>query len=247
MRKFSTAFISLLLFCTFARAQENPDTIEPVQQEHVRETIKPAALPFGFYIGSQVIFSNTGNKADTPVGIAVNFGCEYEYRALQHLNVSPSLDFSFFHYGLIGGRAHICEIENRTALTFTFLADMPVLASFDIHNWNISFGGGLAFLVRFGVLDFGVKPEEKNSAGVTAKQEVKTINSFFWKNGRFIYPSFRFKAAYTFESGWKTGLQAKLFLPLHNAWDKAKPQFSDGMILQIGIIIHPAKRQKIKK
>lgn len=247
MRKLSAALIYILLFCNFVLAQENFGTIEPVQEEQVIENIKPAAMPFGFYIGSEVIFSNTGNKADTPAGIAVNFGGEYEYRALKHLNISPSLDFSFFHYGLINGRAHICEIENRTALTFTLLADIPVLASFDINSWNVSFGGGVSFLVRFGVLDFGVKPNEKNFTGITAKEEVKKINSFFWKNGRFIYPSFRFKAAYTFESGWKTGLQAKLFLPISNAWDKAKPQFSDGIILQIGIIIHPAKRQKIKK
>ena len=247
MRKFSAVLIYSLFFCSFILAQENSDTIENIREEQGTENIKPVPIPVGFYIGSQVIVSNTGNKVDTPAGIAVNFGGEYEYRALKHLNFSPSLDFSFFHYGLINGRAHICEIENRTALTFTFSLDMPVLASFDINRWNISFGGGLVFLVRFGILDLGVKPEEKNSAGVTAKEEVKKINSFFWKNGRFIYPSFRFKAAYTFESGWKIGLQTKFFLPICNLWDKTKPKFSDGMIVQIGIIIHPAKRKKIKK
>lgn len=230
---------------------EAPSSAEAVIESNEGEAKSPS--PFGFYFGSEVVISATGRTADPPAGVSLNLGGEYEYRILKHLSIAPSLDFSFFHYGWISGKtaeklplnkAYICETENRTALTFAFLLDMPVLAVFDVKDWTVSFGGGLSFLTRFGVLEPGVKPEEKGrDGGLPAKEELKKINAYFWENGRFFYPSFRFKTEYTFASGWKTGIQLKAFLPVFNLWDKEAPKFSDGMIIQIGVILHPAKRK----
>lgn len=251
----SSVFSLILALLSCAYAQEAAVELPPAEQtrEPVPDNTNAASL-FGFYLGSEIIISKTGRKVDPPAGLSLNIGFECEYRVLKHLTLAPSLDFSFFHYGWIAGinkngdpvnKTYICEPENRTALTFVFLLDMPVLAAFDINSWTVAFGGGLALLSRFGALEPGVSADEKSSLNsLTAKEELQKINRWFWQNGRFFYPSFRFKTEYTFDSGWKTGIQLKAFLPIFNLWDSAKSRFSDGLIVQVGVILHPAKTKR---
>lgn len=203
--------------------------------------IKP--YPFGFYFGTSIILCDTEQNANSPASIAFNLGCEYEYKFAKYVAIHPSVDFSFFHYGWLNRRAYITELENRTALVFNFMADIPVLVHFNLKSWSISFGGGLGFLIRFGVLEPGVNANEQLTKGITASQEIKEINKYLWKNGRFLYPSLRFKTEYTFNSGWKVGIMLKTYIPIFNSWDKLEPQihFIEGTIIQTGVIIHPAK------
>lgn len=207
------------------------------------EDHKISPFPFAFYIDSLVTLSAPDEKNTPTVSPSINAGMEYEYRILKHFYFSPSLDLSLLHYGLKNSKAYICEIENRTALTFNMFVDFPLLAGFDINSWNIAFGGGIAFLVRFGMLDIGVDPNQNSHDGsLSAKEEVKGINSYFWQNGRFFRPSLQFKFSYTFSSGWRTGLQTRLFFPIANLWDNTHPKFADDLAIQIGIIIYPARK-----
>ena len=248
--------LSVLILINPAFSQEKQSPSDSTQTEIIEkkpaaengtqtESVKKKPSPFGFYLGTGVVVSRSDKEEDPPAGAAFNFGGEYEYRFAKYGAINPSVDFSFFHYGWTGKKAAITEIENRTALTFNLLTELPLMMVIDIKQWTVSFGGGIGFLIRFGVLEPGVKPKERTpGSSLTAAEELGAINRYFWQNGRFFYPTLRFKTEYTFTSGWKTGLQIKTALPIFNAWDKAvpKPPFADGMLIQIGVILHPAQR-----
>lgn len=229
-------FLSLNIY-----SQENEEQKQETEEniEIQKDSLIKVPSDFGFYFGTQIIFSSLKNLAAPQMGTALNLGAEYEYKGIKMLSIVPSLDFSLFHYGLYNKKAHICEIENRVALTMSFLLDTPIMARFDIKSWTLSIGGGLAFFIRIGLLEPGIKPEEPGPEGLKASEEVKAINRYFWQQGRFIYPSLRTKVEYTLPSGWKTGVQLKTFLPLSNLWDKIKNKNSDGLIIQAGIVLHP--------
>ena len=244
---FSTLLLIFLSFNIYAQEskpkQEAEQKTEETNEADQTEVLTKIPSDFGFYIGTEMVFSSLKKQAAPPMGTALNLGAEYEYKGIKKLSIVPSLDFSLFHYGLRRKKAYICEIENRTALTMSLLLDVPFLARFDLHPWTISIGGGLALFMRFGLLEPGIKPEETGTEGLSLVKEVQEINRYFWQNGRFIYPSLRFKTEYTMASGWKVGVQLKAYLPFSNLWDKLKNKWSDGIIVQAGIVLHPAVKK----
>lgn len=244
---FSTLLLIFLSFNIYTQEAASKQEIEQ-KTEETNEAEKTEALTkvpsdFGFYFGTEMVFSSLKKHPAPPMGAALNLGAEYEYKGIKMLSIVPSLDFSLFHYSFYKKKAYICEIENRTALTMSVLLDVPFLARFDLKRWTISVGGGLAFFLRFGLLEPGIKPEETGAEGLSAAKEVREINRYFWQNGRFIYPSLRIKAEYTLTSGWKAGVQLKTYLPLSNLWDKLVNKSSDGLIVQAGIVLHPAVKK----
>ncbi len=242
MKKFILFLFGLIFsFSVFAQTVKN--TAE--KKETAEESVTKETSNFGFYFGPQIIFSDTVRDYDPKLGISGNIGFEYEYQPIKYFSLNPSLDISIFHYDFLqnsfGGQAYICEIETRTAFTIAFLADLPAMATFDVDSWIFSAGGGLAFLLRGAFLEPGVKADDVNSDGTSVKDALKSINSYFWKNGRFFYTSLGFKIEYKFDSGWKTGFKFKSFIPVLNVMDSSKKKFSDSLILQMSIILHPPK------
>lgn len=211
--------------------------------EETNTVQKPS--PWGFYFSSNIIINKPDNENKTiPAAVSLSAGTEYEYEFAKYLMVNPSLDISVFHYLWTGSAAALSEPENRTALVFLTKAELPLSFVFKTGNWTFTTGAGIAFFIRFGVLDMGVKPGDRGRVGLTAKEEIKFINKHFWKDARWLYPSMRFKTEYTFASGWKTGAMINIYLPLFNAWAKPKTPFSNELMLQLGIILHPVKKNK---
>ncbi|AIN94129.1 hypothetical protein [Treponema putidum] len=251
IKKTNLFFFILLIMCLsfniYAQEtepkQESEQKTEEVNEADQAKVLTNVPSDFGFYFGTEIIFSSLKKQAAPPIGTALNLGAEYEYKGIRAVSIIPSLDFSLFHYSLYKEKAYICEIENRTALTMSFLVDVPFLARFDLNPWTISIGGGLALFMRFGLLEPGIKPEETGAEGLSAVKETKEINKYFWQKGRFIYPSLRFKTEYTMTSGWKAGVQLKAYLPISNLWDNLKNKSSDGLIVQVGIVLHPAVKR----
>ncbi|UTC74212.1 hypothetical protein E4O03_08130 [Treponema sp. OMZ 792] len=240
---FSTLLIICLSFSIYAQEAEQKQEAEKTNEANQTEISTKTPSDFGFYIGTAIIFSSLKKHTAPPMGTALNLGAEYEYKGISTLSIVPSLDFSLFHYGLYKKKAYICEIENRSALTMSFLLDVPFLVRLEFKPWTISMGGGLAFFMRFGLLEPGIKPDDPGTEGLKTSEEVKEINRYFWQQGRFIYPSLRIKAEYTLPSGWKAGVQLKTYLPLSNIWDKLKNKSSDGLMIQAGIVLHPAVKR----
>lgn len=208
-------------------------------------------FPYGFYFGPKFVI----NKVDeeglyTPFEASFALGFEYEYRILKYFGIQPSFELSFLHYLWTGKMAALSEIENRTAFTFAFTAELPFMLVFDIQRWSLSFGTSLAVLLRFSALDLGIKGDDIGVNGITAKEEVSKINSYLWQEGKWFYPALRAKVEYTLENGWKAGLLFSAYIPISNAWASGKAEtssgripFVHGSIFNLCVIMHPGKRK----
>lgn len=248
---FSTLLLIFLSFNIYTQETEAKQEIEQKTEETNKadqtEVLTKVPSDFGFYFGTEIILSSLKKRVSQPFSTALNFGAEYEYKGIKYFSIVPSLDFSIFYYSLLNQKAYICEIENRTGLAMSFLLDTPFMARFDIKSCTISIGGGLAFFIRYALLAPGINPSASGSGGLSTAAELKEINKYFWQKGRFFYPSLRFKTEYTFTSGWKTGLQIKTFFPLSNAWDNTACKWTDGLIIQAGVVLHPPVKKTITR
>ncbi|MGP1439220.1 MAG: hypothetical protein ACTTJ3_00580 [Treponema sp.] len=221
-------------------AQENSNDLE----------VEARTFPYGFYFGPKFVVSQVDEQGCySPFEASFALGFEYGYRVAKYFEIQPSFELSFLHHLWTGKMVALSEIENRTAFTFAFTAELPFMLAFDVQRWTLSFGASLALLIRFSALDLGVKGDEIGRNRITAKEEVSKINSYFWQEGRWFYPAIRAKCEYTFESGWKAGLLFSAYLPISNIWASPKAETSSGKIpffhdsiFNLAIIIHPGKK-----
>lgn len=208
-------------------------------------------FPYGFYFGPKFVVNQVDDEGlYTPFEVSFALGFEYEYRAAKYFEIQPSFELSFLHHLWTGKMASLSEVENRTAFTFAFTAELPLMLAFDIQKWSLSFGASLAVLMRASALDLGIKGEDVGRNRITAKEEVAKINSYFWQEGRWFYPALRAKVEHTFESGWKVGLLFSAYLPISNAWASpnaetasGKVPFAHDSIFNLAVIMHPGKRK----
>ncbi|MGP1437549.1 MAG: hypothetical protein ACTTKH_00585 [Treponema sp.] len=220
-------------------------------QETVEDEGEAITFPYGFYFGPKFVVNQVDDEGlYTPFEASVAFGFEYEYRAAKYFEIQPSLELSFLHHLWTGKMASLSEIENKTAFTFAFTAELPLMLAFDIQKWTVSFGPSLAVLIRFSALDLGIKGSDIGNNKITASEEVAKINSYFWQEGRWFYPALRTKCEYTFNTGWKVGLLFSAYLPISNIWASAKAETSTGKIpffhdsiFNLSIIMHPGKKK----
>lgn len=221
------------------------------QEEKELSEKEVVTFPYGFYFGPKFVLNKVDDEGlYTPFDVSFALGFEYEYRIVKYFEIQPSFELSFLHYLWTGKMASLSEVENRTAFTFAFTLELPLMLIFDIQKWSLSFGTSLAILFRFSALDLGIKGSDVGINGITAKEEVSKINQYLWQEGRWLYPALRAKCEYTFESGWKAGLLFSAYLPISNAWASSKAEtssgkipFVHGSIFNLAVIMHPGKRK----
>jgi len=232
------------------KSDPNANTSASENSVNNEEVTKYKTLPYGFYIGAKFVTNKIDyEEKNIPFVAVATAGFEYEYK-VKYFSLQPSFDLSFMHYLWTGSMACHAENENRTAFTIAFTAELPFMLNFDIQRWNIAFGTSFAFLARVSALDLGVKANESVvEGGLTAKDEVATINKYHWQSGRFFYPAIRLKTEYTLENGWKAGVLFSTYLPIFNAWSEkiantttGKVPFIHDGIFTLAIIIHPGKK-----
>lgn len=226
-------------------------TVNAFTQENDENKKDVVTIPYGFYFGPKFVVNQVDEeKLYTPFEASFALGFEYEYRVAKYFKIEPSLELSFLHHLWTGKMASLAELENRTAFTFVFTAELPFMLPFDIQRWTLSFGTSLAVLIRFSALDLGVKAGDIGRNRITAKEEISKINSYFWQEGRWFCPALRAKVEYTFESGWKAGLLFSTYLPISNSWASPKAETSSGKIpffhdsiFNLVVVIHPGKKK----
>ncbi len=248
--------ISLLLLSFFPFLYANEESGRKENEMEKTEIDKIASLPlpapYGFYFGAKFSLNKIDEEQKFQTfATSAMFGFEYNARISKHFEIVPSFDLTLWHYLLAGEVAAHSEPENRTAFTIAFSFELPFMVAFDIERFSISFGVSLATFIRGSVLDLGIKAEEgAEENGISAKEEVKRINQYHWKSGRWFYPAVRFESGYVFESGWRAGLIFASYIPIFNIWNKAvantksgKVGFLHDAIFSIAISVHPPQKE----
>lgn len=167
-------------------------------------------------------------SAPSPMHFPVYIGLSIpNYTAI---SFQPSLRF-FMSYNLVyNGIVLPAEIENRTGLTFNFLANLPIVFKLNYKNkysWSIL--AGLAGLFRFATIPMNVQADDSGTTG-TVKSDVNYMNTWFYKNARFFYVSAAIDWMFYYGKT-KYGPELSMFFPIAIFTDKSV----DGLMIGVGI------------
>lgn len=151
-------------------------------------------LRFVSFIGTlgPVFTLNTDSatkSAPSPVSFSGGLGALF----FEDKPVSAELRVSFFmnYYLWDGKKARPAEVENRTATVPSFMIDLTAGHIFHFGNNYLGVNLGVGFLLRFAVLSHGVSDDDYGYTGdssSSAKDDVSSINSWFYENTNFFYP-----------------------------------------------------------
>ena len=174
---FFTALFLFLGAAVFAQESSERDYVDEQNMtvSEVEELIQSqsAINKIDFVFGvAPVVSINTHTKssdgkfisAPSPIHFPVYIGLSVpNYTAI---SFQPSLRF-YMSYNLVyNGMVLPAEIENRTGLTFNFLANFPVVFKLNYKNkysWSIL--AGFSGLFRFATVPFNVDADEPGSTG----------------------------------------------------------------------------------
>lgn len=147
-----------------------------------------------------------------------------------HISFQPSLRF-YMSYNLVYGDMVLpAEIENRTGLTFNFLVNLPVVFKLnykDKYSWSVI--TGIAGLIRFAAVPFNVSSGDSGFTG-TVQSDVDYMNSWFYKNMRFLYLSAAIDWMFYYGKT-KYGPELSVLFPFSTFADKT----IDGLMFGVGI------------
>lgn len=154
------------------------------------------------------------------------------------LGFEPAMDLLWTNYEWYNGtRAVPTETDNSStnnAFILGFLVDLPLVASFRLNErFGGSFGLGPAFLLRAA---FAGDPNAKDDPDL--KDNISSILSYFWSNGRWFYPSATLRMNVFLQEGFTFALGVRGSMPLFNAWTKDVAFWDHGMVhITLGMII----------
>lgn len=153
---------------------------------------------------------------------------------------SAELRVSFFmnYYLWDGKKARPAEVENRTATVPSFMIDLTGGHIFHFGNNYLGINAGVGLLLRFAVLSHGVGEDDYGYTGdssSSAKDDVSSINSWFYENSNFFYP----EAAITYyryvSDFMKFGGELRVYFPTGSY---SNGDGLDGMIVSLSVKVN---------
>ena len=186
--------------------------------------------------------SKPGGLSSAPSPITGYITAEYRLALRSDIAFAPNVSLYFLQYLWDDGtqRALPAEIENRTAFVPSLFIDLPFLYHFRKDRFDFAFGGGAAFILRYGFLESGVAADEKYSnEDLNAAEQVSAINSYLWNYGRWFCPTIQAGVRYELENGWGAGLTFRLGIPVSNLWSSPSVPFVDSMMIMAALVVIP--------
>lgn len=151
----------------------------------------------------EIDYDKTKESAPTP--IVFNFGAGGIFLSEKPLCIDFGLSFFTNYYDCTEEKQVIfTEIENRTVLALSFLADCTARYNRTFGNNRIMVGGGVGFLARFGIKEKSVPASED--------WKIDEIKSSFWKGAAFIFPEVAFSWLYKASENIQAGLELKAYI-----------------------------------
>lgn len=171
-----------------------------------------------FTMGPHASLNLHKNSAPSPILFSAGFGGQIEL--FSGMSFTPHASFFATYYLVDNGIVYPAEIEQRKAFVPALMVDLPFTADFHFANSIVRFGGGISFLLRYAFV--------ANGTDTFATDEVKIMNSWFWKDLEFIYPSVQISWDYIFDNGFAFGVGLKAYVPLGSLIKQANLQ--NGMV-----------------
>lgn len=235
---FTAVFLLFLSINTYAQTASAEQPAANDANAESASSKNPFDEPFwqntDFFCGvGPAVYISTGAQTDSavsPVIYPVYFG--FLWPKDYYFSIQPSLRFFTGYFYMKDGHVYPAEIENRTALAYSFFFNIPVSLKMNILNVSdLSLSAGLGFLFRFAGLAPDVNDSDYGDTG-TAGGDLGEINKWFWGGGRFIYLTLGADWLFQITEDIQVGPEFSLFIPLGPLFTK----FSlNGMIISLGI------------
>lgn len=204
-------FLFLLFFSSSIFAQNGNEKVEEDKNPFNQPFFEQAAV-FAGVTPTIYIVSEDNLSAPSPIVFPVYIG--FAWPKDYFISFQPSLKIFTNYYFVNDGKVLPAEIENRTAYTFSFLLNIPVV--FKVNLWdkaNITASVGIALLIRFGFLASGVDENDYGYSG-TAAGDISLINSGFYEGGKFVYMSTSADWMFNMGNGMQLGPEVSFYIPV---------------------------------
>ena len=178
-------------------------------------TENPKSWDVFFTLGPSVYVNTGSKKTSAPSPVSFTPGIGLDFFNGKALGLQTSLSF-FSTYSLWDGKnARPAEVENREASTINFLLDIDGTKKFALDKNIFELSLGASFLIRYGFLSNGVNGDEAGTtSGKTVKDDIDSINDWYYTGMNFLYPNVGFSWLRDFEGRWNAGLFLKYYVPL---------------------------------
>jgi hypothetical protein len=177
----------------------------------------------------QVILNADGSNANFPDSTVLNMmGLGTVFPVADGFGIAPTLDFYSAYYAWTGTRAIALLDEERTAVVYGAILDIPVTYQYDfnpVHRLTVS--GGPAFAIRAAA--------RAKSVPVSEQPSVDAIINYQWSKGRFFYPEIGLSYSFSAAQWVRFGATARVMLPVFNWWTAEGISWGDNMIVGGGI------------
>jgi hypothetical protein len=193
--------------------------------------------------GSVLFFPEKNGNASAPMPILPSLGTSASYDMSDLLAMEVSLDVygNTYDYDYDLKRAVPANDEFRTSFVIGFLLGFqPVLRFRPMGDkFTIRTYGGLAFDLRIIFRAYGIdeSDEHTNNLGPTGHnigEASKDISSYFWSNGRFIFPFIGGGIDFNVLDGIILGLDLRAWFPVWRAWTGEDLPFIEGFRFGVG-------------
>ena len=186
-----------------------------------------------FFCLTPTLYINTKPKsssAPSPIFYPLYLGVDYTINSF--ISVQPSLRVYMNYFLYNGTNALPSEIENRTALAYSFFLNIP--ANFNVMKLNkssIDVSAGLGILIRFATLATNVNETDSGTTG-SAKSDVEYINKWFYQKARFLYLTGGVDYIYNITDNIKLGPEFFIAIPLGSLFSEFSLQ---EMLISLGL------------
>ncbi len=203
----------LAVFFIFAPFVLCAQEAEPQSGTNSTQTEK--SWDFFFTLGPSVYVNTGSSKTSAPNPVSFTPGIGFDFFNGKAIGLQTALSF-FSTYNLWDGQnARPAEVENREANTINFLLDIDGTKKFTLDKNIFELSAGAGFLIRYGFLANGVNGDEAGTtSGKTVKDDINSINDWYYTGMNFLYPNVGFCWLRDFEGKWNAGLSLKYYVPL---------------------------------
>ena len=188
-----------------------------------------AAFPLGaqgfldrvswFGTGSILFFPEDNGPHSAPMPVLPSPGAGASFRANDIFRAEFTLDLYTTHYGYPAAlnRPVPVEIEHRTARVIGCILGFQLAGYFDVTpNVTVRAYGGPAADLRMILVASGLTAGLDDMDEV--RREVDLVRNYFWSKGRWFLPFIGVGADYTLNSGFKVGLDFRVWVPVYRLW-----------------------------
>ena len=169
-----------------------------------------------FEMGNLLLVNTYDEGAPSPIKFSLGMG--YTIPITTWLSFTPQgqIFSNYYLWDSDNAIALPAETENRTASVPSMLIDIPATFHFTIGSFILGVEPSVSFLLRYAYTAHNVTED--------VTDDISNINSWFYSNWHFLYPSLRVSFDHFFTTGTKIGVSIAAYIPVSTFTENNFPQ-----------------------